>query len=231
MDCSICIPTYEMYGKGSEYLKQLLETILPQKDIKFQVVVSDQSTNEEIVNLCSDSRYKPLNIKLLKFNGKRHPCSNLNNAIKNADTRSIKIVFQDDFFIHDRALINCMIPIFQGKMWAATACAHTNDDGQTISRPFMPRYHDDIHLGVNTISSPSVISFKNENKIWFDENVVLFLDVDWYKCMANEYGEPYIIKTINVVNRVHPNSLSNTECSNTEETFKKELPYILNKHK
>ena len=128
-----------MNGNGSEYLRQLFETILPQKNVSFQVVISDQSTDDKIEKLCLENRYKPLNTKFVKFEGKRHPCSNLNNAIKNADSENIKIMFADDFFVHDRALESCMQPIIDGEKWLATACAHTYDGGKTICRPMLPR--------------------------------------------------------------------------------------------
>jgi len=229
--CSVCIPTYEMNGNGSKYLQQLFDTLIVQKGVDFQVVVSDQSNDDFIENLCKEVWYENLNIKFVKFDGKRHPCSNLNNAIKSADSQNIKIMFADDFFAHDRALINCIEPIMNGEKWLASACAHTYDGGRSICRPMLPRYHDDIHKGVNTISSPSVISFKNENKVWFDENLTYLLDVDWYKLMANHYGKPFIVETINVVNRIHQDSVSQTHCSNHDESVAKELPYILNKHK
>jgi len=220
-----------MNGNGSEYLKQLFETLLPQKGVSYQVVISDQSTDDKIKNLCLEDKYKSLNIKFVKFGGKRHPCSNLNNAIQNADHNNIKIMFADDFFAHDRALESCMEPILNGEKWLATACAHTYDSGRSICRPMLPRYHDEIHKGVNTMSSPSVISFKNEGKVLFDENLTYLLDVDWYKSMANLYGKPYIVEVVNVVNRIHQDSVSQTQCSNHDESVARELPYILNKHK
>ena len=51
---SVCIPTYEQSGYGVHYLRQLLDSILVQRDAEFEVVVSDNSRNDAIRKLCQE---------------------------------------------------------------------------------------------------------------------------------------------------------------------------------
>ena len=51
---TVCIPAYSMQGKGVTLLKYSLD-ILSQQDFQdFEVVVSDQSDDEDIRDLCDD---------------------------------------------------------------------------------------------------------------------------------------------------------------------------------
>ncbi len=49
---SICIPTHEMGGQGSEFLRQSFDILATQTFQDFDVVVSDHSKNDSIENLC-----------------------------------------------------------------------------------------------------------------------------------------------------------------------------------
>ena len=52
MKISICIPTWEQYGKGLEFLKNNFDKILNQTYKNFNVIISDHSIDNEIKNLC-----------------------------------------------------------------------------------------------------------------------------------------------------------------------------------
>ena len=215
---------------NKKYLSHLLNTCLFQKDIKFQIIISDQSNDNKIKFLCKNKKYKSLDISYHKFDGKRHPSSNLNNALKQAKDKNVKIMFMDDFFLHEYSLLSSVEPLINGYKWTACGTVHTYDSGKSIVRYLCPSYHKKIHLGINTMSSPSVIAFKNTGQIYFDENITYFMDVDWYKRAEIEYGEPYINKSMCIVNRIHDDSLSNSKFSNFIESSKKELPYIIKKY-
>ncbi len=107
---------------------------------------------------------------------------------------------------------------------------HANIQGtaKLFFTPFYPTYNDQIHLGKNTISSPSVLTIKNNNPLLFDENLIWSMDCDYYKRCHDAYGDPHILNTINVVNRVGPHQISNTalDLKRKEE----EYAYILKKY-
>jgi len=226
---SICIPTYEMKGKGVEYLEHSFQIISSQTYNNIEIIISDHSISNTIRELC-DKWGSKLDIKYyLNKNDRGVSSANINNALKKANGDIIKILFQDDF-LYDESSIETQLVHFLGNHnhWLITACAHTND-GMNIFKPHYPKYHDNIQYGENTISSPSVLMFKNENVIEFDENLFWLMDTDYYKRMYDKFGLPSICNYITVVNREHPDQVSNTIA--TEERRKIELDYIINKYK
>jgi len=224
---SICIPAYEMNGKAKEYLGQLLNSISIQRGISYHVFISDSSIQNDDVKQVSKSYDF---VTIFDNNGnEKTASSNMNNAILKSTGNIIKIMFADDFFVDDYSLFDSTKPIFDGHLWSVTACCHTRD-GKELFRPFFPRYHDDIYLGSNTMSSPSTISMRRDNETLFDENINYLLDVEWYKRMCIKHGKPHINNRINVVNRIHKDSLtSSLHEGGIEKVMEKEVAYVKNK--
>lgn len=225
---SICIPTYEMNGLGIKFLKNNLDIFTKQKFQDFDVVVSDHSQNNEIEKLCLE--YKNiLDIHYYKNNENLgNSSANINNAIKKASGKIIKILFQDDFLYNENSLKDISENFdIEKDFWLITACEHTKD-GISFIRPFYPTYNHNIHLGKNTISSPSVLSIKNNDPLLFDENLKWLMDCDYYKRCYNNFGKPKILNTISVVNRMGGHQISNT-LANQDLRFY-EYKYILKKY-
>jgi hypothetical protein len=153
----------------------------------------------------------------------------------------IKILFQDDFLYSSTSLEETVQAFdLEKDMWLVTACEHTID-GTTFIRPFYPTYNHNIHRGKNTISSPSVMTIKNDHPLLFDENLLWLMDVDYYKRCYERFGKPKILNTITVVNRVGDHQVSNDKIPdvlNPKETkwmrlkklltYKKITPLVLN---
>jgi len=226
---SICIPTYEMKGKGADYLEHSFRIFQQQTYSNFEIIISDHSQSTLIENLCNKWSNKLIINHYYNEYKRGTSSANINNALKKANGEIIKILFMDDF-LHDATSLETQLVHLLGNHnhWSITACAHTND-GVNIFRPHYPKYHDNIQYGENTISSPSVLMFKNEDIIEFDENLFWLMDTDYYKRMYDKFGLPSICNYITVVNREHPDQVSNTLA--TEEVRKKELDYIIQKYK
>jgi hypothetical protein len=86
-------------------------------------------------------------------------------------------------------------------MWLLNACNHTADHGHSFYWDFYPEFNDKLLDGVNTISSPSVITFKKEVTRRFDTNLVYYMDLDFYYGMKLDYGMPIIYNDILISNR------------------------------
>lgn len=227
---SIAVPTWESHSRGAEFLDDLLRTIEIQHFKNFEVVISDHSKNDDVYNKCCEfnDKFDITYIRNLQNHG--NSPANLNNAISLCNGEIIKIMFQDDFFYDDEALDKIYYRLVDSnKMWLVNGCNHTETDGNSFYWDFYPRFNDDILRGVNTISSPSVVAFKNKNKIKFDENLVYFMDVDFYYGMREKYGEPIYYNDILITNRVHKNSISSS-LKNKQETIKKESEYCCLKY-
>lgn len=172
---------------------------------------------------CIDSimaqTYKDYEIILVK-EGKM--AENTNAGIKKAKGDIIKILFLDDYLAHPKSLEN-LVSNFKGG-WLATGCLH--DDG-TVGNPHYPTYSPEIKNGKNTIGSPSVVAFENNNPLLFDENLSWTLDCDLYTRLYERYGEPTLVNSCDVVIGLHAGQTTNIL---TEGEKIKELDYLLTKH-
>ena len=227
---SIAIPTYEMDGKGSEYLEFSFNKIKSQTFKDFEVVVSDHSKDNSIKDLCE--KWSPvLDIKYLRnLIDVGSSSSNINNAIKNSEGQWIKILFQDDFLFDNESLMNTYNSIVSNNesKWFVSKCQHSND-GETFYRENIPSWNDRMLFGNNTISSPSVLTIKNDDsKLFFDNNYIWLMDCDYYQSCYNIFGLPIIINYVTVVNRTWSNQLTNKI---SEYVKSNEYLSILIKHK
>lgn len=211
MKVSICIPCYEMHGKGGEFLSFNLSKILDQTYKNYEVVVSDHSVSDLIKDVCDRYSSLGIEIKYLRNELNRgNSSSNINNAILQSNGEIIKILFQDDFFFHSQSLEDIVSQFSEGGVnWLVTACCHSRD-GVNFERDYYPQYTEDIMEGNNLISSPSVLSFlRDENITLFDEKLVWLMDCDIYKRLYLRYGDPLYLNSINVVNRTWDGQFNN----------------------
>jgi glycosyltransferase involved in cell wall biosynthesis len=225
---SICIPTWEQYGRGLEFLKNNFEQILNQTYKNFNVIISDHSKDDKIKLLC-DSYSDKFEIKYVKnesFLG--NGPANTNNAIINADGDIIKIIFQDDFLYQDKSL-EIIVKEFENNEcnWLVSGCNHTHDDGKSFSNFMVPYWNDKIATGTNTISSPSVLSFRNDNPCLFDEDLTMLMDCEMYYQLYIRYGLPKIITDCLITNRMHQHQIS----SLYNKDMWSEINHVKNKHK
>ena len=110
--------------------------------------------------------------------------------------------------------------------WLVNGCNHTRD-GRMFDRPMIPRWNNKILEGVNTISSPSVLSFLNcKDILYFDEELTMLMDCEYYYQLYKKYGLPFIIKEPLISNRIHRYQIS----SMYNKDINKEISYIKNKH-
>jgi glycosyltransferase involved in cell wall biosynthesis len=204
MKVSICIPCYEMNNLGATFLYFNLSKILFQTYDNIEVIISDHSRDDSILNICKDFSNRGLDITYIKNeNMVGNSSANLNEAIKSAKGDIIKVIFQDDFLYHDQS-IEDIVKEYQkddGVKWLVTSCCHT-EDGSLYYNYMDPEYTLNILEGNNRISSPSVLSFINsEDKLLFDPDFIWLMDCDYYYRMYQKYGEPFYLKSTNVVNR------------------------------
>lgn len=222
---SVCIPSYAMGGHGAEFLRQSLDVLAGQAFDDFEVIVSDQSEDKAIRDLCAG--YAGMNLHHLQTaHLKRQASANTNAAIEAARGEVVKVLFQDDF-LNGSAALGQIARAFDRADWCLTGSAHSHD-GQTINRPMVPRYHDRIHFGKNTVSSPSVLAFRRDSAPRFDENLVWLMDVDFYKRCADLWGLPAILPDPLAVNRLHESQVSAGVGS---DLVRQELRYIRDKYR
>lgn len=182
---SIVAPVYEMSGHAESMLADLLISLQKQTYDNYEVIVSDDSANPNLHELCGNFD----SVKYYINNGPKGACNNLNNAIRHAKGSIIKPMFQDDQFLSP----DCLEKFANmGGQWAACTSAHTSDRGDHV-----PYINEDIYelaRGCNTYGSPSAVGWKR-NAMTFDENLKWLFDVDYYARMIDAYGQPEILDT------------------------------------
>lgn len=198
---SVAIPTSDMENKES-FLGRCLESLWNQTYQDFEIVVTDNSEDDKIENLCNFYR---TGITYYR-NPIKGMAQNTNEAIRRSRGELIKILYMDDYLAHKDSLWK-IVSHFEGE-WLVTGCLH--DDGIEIFNPHIPYYSQDIHTGHNTIGSPSVLTIRNNNPLFFDEEMTWLLDCDYYKRLYDVYGEPTILKDKNVIMGLHPGQMTHT---------------------
>jgi len=219
---SICIPVWEQGGFGLQYLKDLIHSIQIQTFQDWEIVISDHSQNYDISDyvftIYKQDREGVKYVRNLSDYG--NGVANLNQALQRAEGEIVKIMFQDDFMF-DRRCLEKFDKAFQNEetKWIVCGCNHTRD-GVNFERPMVPCWNDRLLEGVNTISSPSVLAFRNENIELFDENLTMLMDVAYYYRLGERYGLPTVIEDCLVTNRCHENQISNKYSGNLGEEIK-----------
>ncbi len=216
-----------MGGLGTKFLAESFDILNRQTFKDFEVIISDHSKDSLIKDLCNKYADK-LDIKYFQNPDNRgNSSANLNNAIKHADGKLIKILFQDDFLFDEKSLEKTVANFdLEKDFWLASACEHSRD-GKTLERSFYPKYNHKIHLGKNTLSSPSVITIKNDSPLFFDENLIWLMDCDYYRRCYEAFGEPRILKDITVVNRIGKHQV--TKVLATQKVRSREYKYMVGK--
>ena len=138
------------------------------------------------------------------------------------------MMFSDDVIVDSKALeiINDTYEKTDCK-WAFSGFCGTKDGVSTYDHR-IPRWTEHTLEGRNLLSSPSVVSFLNECKVEFDENLKLLLDVDFYHRMRYDHGMPYIIEDYLTSNREHDNRISSSSVKYNARVEHPEGPWLVN---
>jgi glycosyltransferase involved in cell wall biosynthesis len=226
MKLSLCIPTYEYNGNSKFLLTRLLNSIKLQTTTDFEIVISDQSTNSDVCDVCQEF---DLNIKYVKCDLGGKSSYNINNAIKHASGEYIKPIWMDDFILNKNTIAT-LVDNLDSCYWGAVDFIHIDDNKQMFNY-MMPNYTTDILSGNNRIGGPSVCFFKNDGN-FFDEELIWFMDCDFY-FRLNKKHQPLFLSVdstpsmcISTENQF--GSITNTMIS--QELINKEAEYLRKKY-
>lgn len=188
---SIIIPTYEMKGMGTSFLRRALDSINKQvldPIHSIEVIVSDHSKNDQIARFIKTyaSRF-PIR-HCLNSTGHGNISQNTNFGITQAQFPYAKILFQDSFLLETNYL-NTVAEIITNHSpdYIFTSAAHLNNSIE-ISNEIHPHNNEFLLFGQNTASEPSTLTLKTKlaQQILFDENLKLLMDCDFYYRLFSE---------------------------------------------
>lgn len=214
-----------MQGKGAELLARNLNSLKSQTLVNFEVVVSDNSDDDSILNECR--KYKnTININYSR-NRRKGITQNTNASLKKSNGKLLKILYMDDFMASNDSLQKIVDNFEKSGHWLVTGCEHSND-GKTKFKPHPAIFDERIFKGINTIGSPSVLTIRKRGLIYFDEKMTWLLDCDFYIRLFHKYGKPTILDDLNVVIGLGKHQMTNIL---TDEEKRSELDYFLKKEK
>jgi hypothetical protein len=153
---------------------------------------------------------------------------NINFAVANSAGKYTKILFQDDFLAHDKALetsVNALLT--SGKKWSVIGSCDWEEDGNKFFRPVIPKYTERLDRGINTIGAPSVVTFETNYFVPFDNRLHYMFDCDWYLSMAHKFGKPVEIKDVALTIRRH----SGQATTWAKGLLGREKPLVMAKHR
>ena len=233
---AIVIPAYDMHHQGVHFLRRALESISKQTQIDFSqiaVVVSDHSVDFAIEGFL-EGYQTPFELHYVRngthFGNISH---NLNTAIQfvlqNSLISYIKVLFQDDYLLEDSYLANIFRITQEAKPDAIITGATHTLDGKNYFNPIAPQNNPFLIFGQNTISSPSTLTLSRQvcQEQLCDENVQLFMDVDWYYRIFKAYASIVLVPDLLVVNGIWEGQMQHQFDA---QSFAKELSYVLNKY-
>jgi glycosyltransferase involved in cell wall biosynthesis len=181
---SICIPAY----KHAARLQHLLDSIAIQTFKDFEVVITDDSRDDEVRLLVE--RYISLFPVVFKRNlPALGTPENWNEAIRHASGCWIKLIHDDDWFYDELSLQRFVNAVRANPDVSFFFSAYTNVyEGSNqcqnmFLRPFWKRHllnDPNILIADNVIGPPSVTLHKNDGSVWYDKQMKYIVDIDFY---------------------------------------------------
>lgn len=180
---SICIPTYNQ----THYLSKLLDSIAIQTYKNFEVIISDDSSNEDVKNLVEGYKHK-FNILYYKNISALGTPSNWNNAVELSKGNLIKIMHHDDWFTYSNSLEKFILKAQEcnNKLIFSEAISFNEKENTkkihtpgTIFLKELVLNPDYLYLG-NLIGPPSSVLFNRNDYIKFNSKLKWLVDIDFY---------------------------------------------------
>lgn len=181
---SICIPAF----KRIEFLQRLLDSIVIQTFTNFEVVVTDDSPNGEVNDLCQLYK-KQLPIVYYKNAANLNTPENWNEGIRKAKGSWIKLMHDDDWFSDSMSLQAFADATAATPKAQFIFSAYTNVYEETgkMKNMFLPLFwkkalekDPNILISDNVIGPPSVVLHKNNPQITYDREMKYVVDIDFY---------------------------------------------------
>ncbi|MBS4043081.1 MAG: glycosyltransferase family 2 protein [Chitinophagaceae bacterium] len=185
MFISICIPAY----KNLLFLERLLNSIAVQTFKDFEVVITDDSPDDEL-RIFLENYQSHYPIQYYKNQYALGTPENWNEGIRKAKGEWIKIMHDDDWFLHENSLAQ-FASLAQANQNAFIFSAYQNlyleekrtekvvEDSDSFRFKHLKKNVASL-LSKNIIGPPSVIMHKNDGKIFYDKQLKWLVDIDFY---------------------------------------------------
>jgi glycosyltransferase involved in cell wall biosynthesis len=186
---SICIPAY----KNKAYLLRLMESIRIQTFRDFEVVITDDSPDQELQQLAADYSTH-FSVQYVKNSDPLGSPANWNQSIRLAKGQWIKIMHDDDWFADKESLHHFSKAtrqtnssfIFSGFSNIDLVNSFSKTHILSGINKFMLKRSALYLFRTNYIGHPSTTLIKNNRNDWFDEQIRWVVDIEFYIRLLQE---------------------------------------------
>jgi len=232
---SVCIPTYH----NPQGLSRLLQSLRQQSYRDFEVIVTDDSTDTSIRQICEEFVDLP-GLRYIHNRQRLGAPRNWNEAISMASGEWIMVMHHDDWLSCDHSLdsfANAAAKISSGWIFSSCDAYERGLIKRFTHRPFGlgQRYlsKEEIKgwplLFENKIGCPSVLLVHRSLSMDYDDNLLWFVDVDMYMRLLGKSQPYYIADTL--VNATYASEEQITyKASRDIDLALRELMYLYGKH-
>ncbi|MFN2438726.1 MAG: glycosyltransferase family 2 protein [Chitinophagaceae bacterium] len=192
---SICIPAFSRVA----YLDRLLASIKNQTFVNYEVIISDDSKEDEVKNLCALYAHQ-FSLKYYKNELALGTPANWNFAISKAIGDWIKIMHDDDWLATKNSLEWFAKETNSGRKFVFSAYTNIFEDKQKVQKMFFPSaWRNRIIknpvtlLPRNVIGPPSVTMVHRSISETYDTRMKWRVDIDFYiRLLRSEKEFSYI---------------------------------------
>lgn len=210
---SICIPTYN----SVYYLNKLLNSLFAQTFNDFEIVISDDSTTDEVMKYCEgidDSR-----LNYFKHKSIHSATENWNNALIHASGKYHMLVHHDDYFSDNNVLMNIFLIYNEKGEKDAFFLGFVNEN--KLNKFYYGKFsfqnilkHPDRLFFVNYLSAPSCLVLHEKISLLYDENLKWLVDVDFYQRLIINYSTINYLPNVKMVIGGGDERITNTISNN-----------------
>ena len=220
---SICIATYN----GEKYIQQQLDSILPFLTEIDEILISDDNSNDNTINLIN--QYKDNRIKIF-YNNFRNSTLNFEFLLNKTNGDIIFLCDQDDIWLPNK------IPLFKKLLISQydlvlSDCSIVDNNLNVLTKSFF-KWNNSQQGFYNNILRNSYmgccIAFNKKvlkNILPFPTKISKFSVVHdyWIGMIAEKYYKIYYLESITLLHRKHDNNASNTALGTSSLTFYKKI--------
>jgi glycosyltransferase involved in cell wall biosynthesis len=179
---SVCIPTYNQ----TIYLRSTLESVFAQKKVDFEVIISDDSTTDDVYELVKEFSERDLAICYIRNKPGKGTPKNWDFAIKQSRGEFIKILHHDEWFITDLALFNLFKTLLEKPNALVVSASQlirngvqSNFNTTSINIDSIQKEPQKLILA-NVFGSPSAVFFHRNLIQTFEPCLTWLVDIEFY---------------------------------------------------
>ena len=229
---SICIPAYEQ----SDNLNKCLQSIEMQTFKDFEIIITDDSKSNEILNIVNSFKDK-VSIKYYKNVPAKGSPENWNESIKHAIGKYIKILHHDDYFYKEDSLEKLVGLLDENPESKVVFCSsrHVDSSYKSVSSHILKKENmlkvsdnPNILFMRNLIGAPSIMMYHRDVNIYFDKRMKWLVDLDFYIQILKKNSFVYTKEELVCINIIEENRIT-YQCRNNKEINIYEHIILLNK--